>query len=124
MFHKSEEGHRWYLPSQSEVLSSSLSLNANRKKSHIEKDVIITHSNFPGHSLFSIKYDSKTISMKINEGHDFFDHLKHGLDQESACNLLLQTLAMALEPHYTEIDFIEEIVGDWGFFLSKKLKEN
>lgn len=120
-FQKDDNSHSWYLAGTKIALSPENNLKSSPHR--VEKRVVTELTSFPGHSLFSIQYGGENIKISLNKKHDFF--LKTSLlnddHKSNELVLLLEALANALEQHYTEIDFIEEVINDWGYFLNRKI---
>jgi hypothetical protein len=121
IFSKSENNHTWYLLGTKIIESSSSDEPAVTKITR--KQVITEQVAFPGYSLFKVQNEHNAVRLTLNKNHVFFRQFSDEKDPQKMGEVvtLLETLASALEHQYTEIDFIEEFVNDWGYLLNRKL---
>ena len=89
------------------------------------KKVVVEHVEFPGFSLFKVQNEHDRVRLLLNRNHLFFNKLEDNQKSQNVqfVNILLETLASALEYQYTEIDFIEEFVNDWGYLLHQRISD-
>lgn len=118
------DSHRWYV-NGSIAPSNAAKKNRDKSDEFSEKEVNFIDAQFPGHSLFSLEYEGdKRILLHLNKNHDFFSKSYAGLDTtgQNAIDTIFASLARVMEKHYSDADFIEELVDDWGAVLKSYYK--
>lgn len=121
LFTKNDTNHTWYVYGSK---TEQTRTNVKHTTTHLsDKNVVTELDSFPGYALFKIENENDKIKLTLNVNHEFFvtKGLTKDISKKDEVVLLLETLARALEHQYTEIDFIEEIVNDWGYLLSRKI---
>ena len=123
IFSKSENNHTWYLVGAKIKESSPIDEPVVAKIAR--KPVVTEQVAFPGYSLFKVENEHNNVRLTLNKNHVFFRQFSDDKDPQRTEEvvILLETLASALEHQYTEIDFIEEFVNDWGYILNRKLTD-
>lgn len=116
-FRKNDTDYTWFLAGDN---FSEVATRETHSVAQIGKKKVLTeHTVFPGYSLFKIENENDVVRLSLNTNHVYFKNLrdKSGLVKLDEVTVVLEALASALEHQYTEMDFIEEFVNDWGYLL-------
>lgn len=117
---RKDEKNRWYLVGFSKSVVERKK-TVDKSSTFTSKPVTVESSSFPGSSLFIIKPFGNEVKIEVNKSHPFMAKDYEILDDsgKKAVNKLITALALVFEKHYSESDFIEELIDEWGIALKK-----